>query len=60
MLLKGSLLWFSLALALPPAVRAAEIDSVTHRNHELRNSMRALNSMLNGFLREGVERANER
>ena len=60
MLLKGSLLWFGLALALPPVVRAAEIDSVTHRNHELRNSMRALNTMLNGFLREGVERANER
>ncbi len=60
MLLKGSLLWFSLALALAPVVRAAEIDSITHRNQELRNSMRALNSMLNGFLREGVERANER
>lgn len=60
MLLKESLLWFCLALALPPVVRAAEIDSITDRNHELRNSMRALNAMLNGFLREGVERANER
>jgi len=60
MLLRGSLLWVCLALALSPAVRAAEIDSVTRRNHELRNSMRALNAMLNGFLQEGVERANER
>jgi hypothetical protein len=56
----STVLSFALVLALPLATREAEIDSVTHRRQELRNSMRILNSKINDFLREGVERANER
>ena len=57
---KLAALSFWIVLALPLASHAAEIDSVTHRRQGLRNSMRVLNSKINGFLREAVERANER
>ncbi len=46
-------------MAWAPA-RAAEIDSVTGRSAELRDSASRLEARVNDFLREGVKRANER
>ncbi len=46
-------------LAAAPAVRAAEIDSVTPRGVPLRNSMRYMSAWVNERLREGVRRAND-
>ncbi len=50
----------AMALASPQPGRGAEIDSVTGRSAKLRNSARAVNSRVDGFLRAGVERANQR
>ena len=47
-------------LLLSNPALAAEIDSVTLRNVELRDSVERIDSLINGYVREGVERANER
>ncbi len=50
----------TLALSFSLPVRGAEIDSVTARDEPLRNSAGRMNARINGFLRDGVERANQR
>ncbi len=54
------LLALTLALAFCLPVRGAEIDSVTARDEPLRNSAGRMNARINAFLRDGVERANQR
>ena len=55
----GKLALAGFLLLSNPAL-AAEIDSVTLRNVELRDSVERIDSLINGYVREGVERANER
>jgi hypothetical protein len=53
-----TLLSLFLAAAVPAG--AAEIDSLTGRQRELRDATGALDSRVNGYLRRAVERANAR
>ena len=60
------LAWSGIALGLTPLVllasdtaTAAEIDSITPRQIELREASRSLDSWVDGLLQEGVRRANE-
>jgi hypothetical protein len=50
----------SLLLATAAPAGAAEIDSLTGRHRELREATGALDSRVNGYLRQAVERANAR